>query len=154
MRNDVWIPRVSAPDCTAFISHFAFRIPHCLPGVFMKLNRITPMLPVRDISASADFYGRLGFRVEKKSDEWGWALLALGDCHLMIDQSINLHRDVPRQGVLYLYPEDIAAFHEEVRRNGLAVPDLEMTFYGMTEFRIDDPDGNRLWIGQNVPAEE
>jgi hypothetical protein len=29
---------------------------------------------------------------------------------------------------------------------------MEVTFYGMTEFRIDDPDGNRLWIGQNVSA--
>jgi hypothetical protein len=30
----------------------------------------------------------------------------------------------------------------------VAVPELDVTFYGMTEFRIDDPDGNRLWIGQ------
>jgi hypothetical protein len=25
---------------------------------------------------------------------------------------------------------------------------LDVTFYGMTEFRFDDPDGNRLWIGE------
>jgi len=31
------------------------------------------------------------------------------------------------------------------------VPDLEVTFYGMTEFRIEDPDGNQLWIGQPKP---
>jgi hypothetical protein len=31
------------------------------------------------------------------------------------------------------------------------VPDLEVTFYGMTEFRIEDPDGNQLWIGQTNP---
>jgi hypothetical protein len=35
----------------------------------------------------------------------------------------------------------------------LVVPDLEVTFYGMTELRIDDPDGNRLWIGQNTSTE-
>jgi hypothetical protein len=29
------------------------------------------------------------------------------------------------------------------------VPELGVTFYGMTEFRLDDPDGNRLWIGQS-----
>jgi len=50
-------------------------------------------------------------------------------------------------------PDDISEFHKQVRRNGLVVPDLEVTFYGMTEFRIDDPDGNRLWIGQNVSTE-
>jgi uncharacterized glyoxalase superfamily protein PhnB len=32
------------------------------------------------------------------------------------------------------------------------VPELDVTFYGMKEFRINDPDGNRLWIGQMTPA--
>ncbi len=33
---------------------------------------------------------------------------------------------------------------------------LDVTFYGMTEFRMEDPDGNRLWIGQDkgVPGDE
>jgi len=66
----------------------------------------------------------------------------------MIDQSINVHPGIPRASVLYLYPDDIAGYHAEVRKNGLTIPDLEQSFYGMTEFRIDDPDGNRLWIGQ------
>jgi len=39
-------------------------------------------------------------------------------------------------------------FHRHARENGLSVPELDVTFYGMTEFRIEDPDGNRLWIGQ------
>lgn len=29
-----------------------------------------------------------------------------------------------------------------------AIPELNDTFYGMTEFRIEDPDGRHLWIGQ------
>jgi hypothetical protein len=32
----------------------------------------------------------------------------------------------------------------------LAVPDLEVTFYGMTELWIEDPEGNRLRIGQEA----
>jgi uncharacterized glyoxalase superfamily protein PhnB len=68
----------------------------------------------------------------------------------MVDQSINLHLNTPRQSVLYLYPENIVEYHEQVRRRGLNVPDLDTTFYGMIEFRLDDPDGNRLWIGQNT----
>jgi uncharacterized glyoxalase superfamily protein PhnB len=39
-----------------------------------------------------------------------------------------------------------------VLANGLTVPDLEVTFYGLTEFRLTDPDGNRLWIGQDTSA--
>jgi len=34
------------------------------------------------------------------------------------------------------------------RANGLDIPDVDNTFYDMTEFRIEDPDSNCLWIGQ------
>ena len=118
----------------------------------MKMNRLIPMLPVSSMPASVDFYQKLGFSVEQRNDEWHWAMLRFGDCRLMVDQSINVHPGVPRCSVLYLYPEDISEYHEQVRNNGLIVPDLDVTFYGMTEFRLDDPDGNRLWIGQSHSA--
>jgi catechol 2,3-dioxygenase-like lactoylglutathione lyase family enzyme len=117
----------------------------------MKMNRITPMLPVRSMSASVEFYQKLGFSVERREDRWGWAMLHQDECRLMVDESINRDRDARRQSVVYLYPEDIAGYHEEVRKRGISVPDLDVTFYGMTEFRLDDPDGNRLWIGQLRP---
>jgi len=111
------------------------------------------MLPVRNIPASVDFYCKLlGFEVEKRNDEWGWAMLRFGECRLMVDQSIYAHPGGFRESILYLYPDDVVAYHNQVRKNGLAVPDLEVTFYGMKEFRINDPDGNRLWIGQEKSA--
>jgi catechol 2,3-dioxygenase-like lactoylglutathione lyase family enzyme len=114
----------------------------------MRMNRLIPMLPVKSMPASVEFYKKLGFRVEQGNDDWGWAMLCFDECRLMVDQSINLHRGAPRQSVLYLYPENIVEYHQQVRQNGLAVPELDVTFYGMTEFRLDDPDSNRLWIGQ------
>ena len=118
----------------------------------MKMNRLIPMLPVKSISASIEFYQKLGFTVEKRRDDWGWAMLRFDECCIMIDRSINVRTDAPRQSVLYLYPDDIVEFHGQVRANGLAVPNLSVTFYGLTEFRLDDLDGNRLWIGQNTSA--
>ena len=115
----------------------------------MKMNRLIPMLPVRSMPASIEFYQKLGFSVEERNNDWGWALLCFGDCRLMVDQSINIHPGAPRHSVLYLYPDDISEYHKQVRKHGLSIPDLDVTFYDMTEFRIDDPDGNRLWIGQN-----
>jgi catechol 2,3-dioxygenase-like lactoylglutathione lyase family enzyme len=116
----------------------------------MKMNRLIPMLPVKSMPASVDFYCRmLGFEVEKRNDDWGWAMLRFDECRLMVDQSINAHPGATRDAILYLYPDDVIAYHEQVRRNGLAVPDLDVTFYGLTEFRVSDPDGNRLWIGQS-----
>lgn len=119
----------------------------------MKMNRLIPMLPVKSVPASIAFYQKLGFSVERREDQWGWAMLCFDECRLMVDQSINVHRDAPRQSVLYFYPDNIVEYHQQVRSNGLDVPDLDATFYGMTEFRIDDPDGNRLWIGQNRSTE-
>ena len=118
----------------------------------MKLDRLIPIQPVRSMPASVEFYAKLGFVVETRHDEWGWAMIRCGECRVMLDQSINQAPGAPRQSVLYLYPANVAAYHREARANCLSVPDLEVTFYGMTEFRIEDPDGNRLWIGQAPDA--
>lgn len=116
----------------------------------MKMNRLIPMLPTSDMAASLDFYcEKLGFTVESQNAHWGWAMLRFDDCRLMLDRSINRHPGAPRDSILYLYPADIVEYHRQVKMNGLDVPDLSETFYGLTEFRIDDPDGNRLWIGQD-----
>lgn len=119
----------------------------------MRMNRLIPMLPVKDMPASVEFYcGMLGFEVETRNDSWGWAMLRFDECRLMVDQSIRTHQILPPGAVLYLYPGDIVAYHEQVRRNGLNVPDLNVAFYGLTEFRIKDPDGNHLWIGQDTAS--
>jgi len=117
----------------------------------MKMARLIPMLPVKSMPVSVNFYcGILGFEVETKNDEWGWAMLSFDDCRLMLDESINAHPANPRDSVVYLYPDDIVEYHRQVRQNGLEAPELTVTFYGLTEFRIKDPDGNRLWIGQST----
>lgn len=116
----------------------------------MKLERIVPMLPVRDLDQSIAFYEKLGFSVEARHDRWGWAKVRCGDCRLMLDQSIDAHPGSSRDAVFYLYPENIVQYHEEVRSRVPGVEDLHVTFYGMKEFRMEDPDGNRLWIGQAV----
>jgi uncharacterized glyoxalase superfamily protein PhnB len=114
----------------------------------MKMNRLIPMLPVRSMPASVEFYQKLGFSVETKNADWGWAMLRFGECRLMVDQSINQAPRAPRQSIVYLYPENVVEYHEQLRKSGLDLSDLDVTFYGMTEFRLDDPDGNRLWIGE------
>jgi catechol 2,3-dioxygenase-like lactoylglutathione lyase family enzyme len=118
----------------------------------MKMTRLIPMLPVANLAASVDFYQKLGFSVEQRNDGWGWAMLRFDECRLMLDHSINTHRSAPRQSVLYLYPEDVRTYHRQVSQSGLTIPDLDKTFYEMTEFRMDDPDGNHLWIGQGASA--
>lgn len=115
----------------------------------MKMTRIVPMLPVKSMPTSVAWYEKLGFSVVDRNDEWRWAMLQFGECRLMVDQSINVDPGATRMSVLYLYPDNIVAYHAFVRGNGVAIPDLETSFYDMLEFRMDDPDGNRLWVGQS-----
>src|SRR5437764_14383280 len=114
----------------------------------MKMNRLIPMLPVTSMPASVDFYGKLGFSVERRSDDWRWAMLCFGECRLMVDESIKVHPGFPRSSVVYLYPDDISEFHKQVQRKVMIVPDLQVTFTDLTEYRFDDPNGIILIIGQ------
>ena len=116
----------------------------------MKMQRVIPMLPVRHMPTSIEFYAKLGFAVEKRNDEWRCAMLVLDECLLMVVESINQPPDAPRTSVIYLYPDDIFAYHRDLRRRGVDAPSISHPFYGMSEFRIEDPDGNRLWIGQRT----
>jgi catechol 2,3-dioxygenase-like lactoylglutathione lyase family enzyme len=115
----------------------------------MKMTRLIPMLPVEDIAASIAFYQKLGFVVEQRRDDWGWAMLRFDECRIMVDRSIN-RRPETSQSVLYLYPENVVVLHQKARSCGLRVPELDFTMYGLIEFRLADPDGNRLWIGQKT----
>ncbi len=115
----------------------------------VALTRLIPMLPVSNLDASLRFYTQLGFTVEQRRDDWGWAMLRSGECRLMLDRSINTQPRAPRQSVIYLYRDDLRSYHATLREQGVKVPDVDVTFYDMQEFRVEDPDGNRLWIGQD-----
>ncbi len=38
----------------------------------------------------------------------------------------------------------------EVKRQAFQVSELRVTFYGMKEFEVRDPDGHILWFGQET----
>ncbi len=123
----------------------------------MKLHGMTPMLSVADIHESLNFYqGALEFErmnTDQELEEWKWALLKSGDVKLMLTQN---GRPVHPEGehdfntVFYFYPKDVTALHENLKQAGHAVTDLIVTFYGMKEFSLKDPDGHFLSFGQDT----
>ncbi len=40
------------------------------------------MQPVRHLPRAIAFYEKLGFTVEDRRDDWGWAKLRWGDCRV------------------------------------------------------------------------
>lgn len=128
-----------------------------------KINQMIPMLNVRDIQASLQFYeNALGFKMaspREALDEWKWCSIVNGDIHLMLAASIegdppfNSHAD-PNSGnwpaIYYWYPDNVVELHGELEAKGYAVSNLYVTFYGMKEFWLHDPDGHLLTFGEST----
>jgi uncharacterized glyoxalase superfamily protein PhnB len=45
---------------------------------------------------------------------------------------------------------NVVDLHAEAKRKDFQVIDLRVTFYGMKEFEVRDPDGHILWFGQGT----
>jgi uncharacterized glyoxalase superfamily protein PhnB len=131
----------------------------------MLIKRLTPMLNVSNIEHSLDFYREVaGFdRVSPREalEQWRWAYIKSGDCELMLSESggpapqvseSNPSREEGWPVIYYFYPDDVVTLHAEVKRKGFQVSDLRVTFYGMKEFELRDPDGHILWFGQATGA--
>jgi uncharacterized glyoxalase superfamily protein PhnB len=129
----------------------------------MRIKRLTPMLNVSDIERSLDFYQQLaGFeliRPRETVDHWRWAWIKSGDGELMLSESsgpatqvdqIDPSRAEEWPAIYYFYPENVVDLHAEAKRKEFQMSDLRMTFYGMKEFEVRDPDGHILWFGQET----
>ena len=55
--------------------------------------------------------------------------------------------------MFYFYPDDVQALHAHVVSQGIDATPLHVTFYGMKEFSMQDPDGHMLCFGQETDEE-
>lgn len=109
------------------------------------MTSVVPFLRVADAEASAAWYARLGFRID-------WRTHAAPDLPLFVAITDGRGRiflsehagDAHPDTLLYLYVDDVDAVAAEFG----AVP--ELTYYGLREIELADPDGNRLRIGTPV----
>jgi uncharacterized glyoxalase superfamily protein PhnB len=127
----------------------------------VKLKCLVPMLNVSNIEKSLRFYEEaFGFEVisdPKMVQKWKWATIRSGDTELMISESegnpnlemgINSHSNSNWPCVYYFHPDSVEALYDHVIKCGYKPTALEITFYGMNEFSIQDPDGHLLSFGQ------
>ena len=129
----------------------------------MRLNNLVPMLNVKNITASLEFYEKaLGFSVvsdHKAVEEWKWATIRSGSTELMLSESnckIKLEKNIDPQlntnwpVIFYFYPQSVAEIYEHVKSSGFSPTNLMNTIYGMKEFSIQDPDGHVLSFGEDA----
>ena len=118
----------------------------------MPIDALIPYAHVEDVSRSIEFYRRLGLEVENTHTVEGrlvWALMARDDARLMLalaDGPI----DAANQAVLfYCWTPDVRALHAELAAAGVEVGPVTEPFYMPAgEFRVEDPDGYVLLVGQ------
>ena len=112
------------------------------------------MVPITDLDQSIAFYSQgLGLKVVRRRDDWGHAILE-GEhgCQVMIDRSIRTESNAAT--VVYYYTSEIESVRDRLITAGFDPDPIGETFCDMTEFRVPDPDGNRVWIGARDGSEK
>ena len=110
---------------------------------------VTPILPVRDIGEAASFYERAGFDV-RLYDGGGFAFVEYDDESVFdLDLVERVSPDVNGAGCYMIVPR-VDEWHAEMTRAGLPVTAVEDQPWGMREFTLADPSGNRVRIGRST----
>lgn len=117
----------------------------------IRFGRVAPMLPVRNIDKAHDFYAHvLGFRkVFQNGNPVGFMIMKRegAELHLTLQPG---HR-APPFNVAHVMVEGVDAFHALCQRNGVRIiRSLQDKDYGLRAFVFEDPDGNRIDVGQKI----
>jgi catechol 2,3-dioxygenase-like lactoylglutathione lyase family enzyme len=116
-----------------------------------KLTDLRPMLYTADLDATVAFYVEtLGFMLDERNDEWGWASLSRDHVALMISKP-NAHTPFAAAkftGAFYFNTDDVDTTWAELKDKANVCYGLETFEYGMREFAIYDNNGYLLQFGQ------
>jgi catechol 2,3-dioxygenase-like lactoylglutathione lyase family enzyme len=112
-----------------------------------RFESVTPRIPVPDIESALAFYiDLLGFDLAWK---WGEPLTHAGICRDSV--SLDLIVVPPgRQGtaMAYIRLERIDAYYTELRARNVTTSGIGNRAYGLRDFEVVDPSGNRLAFGE------
>jgi uncharacterized glyoxalase superfamily protein PhnB len=112
---------------------------------------VVPMIHVRDVRATIDWYVSVGFqvlRVNEEDGELNWAKVAYGNSEVMFNGSGVESKAVRREVDLYITIEKVDELYGRVKDRAEVVEELHDTFYGMREFIVRDCNGFWITFGQ------
>ena len=123
------------------------------------MDSISPNIFVKDILKTIEFYKHLGFTVAVTVPEQGDLVFAMMTCEkvtFMFQTFESLGEELPqisRQDggslLLYIQIKGIRKFHEQIKSKIKIIKELEKTFYGATEFSIQDNNGYILTFAED-----
>lgn len=117
----------------------------------MRFGRVAAMLPVRDMARATAFYiDVLGFQaVFQNGDPVGFMILERegAEIHLTLQPG---HKAADFN-VAHMMVENVDALHDLIQKQGRRViKRLQDKDYGLRAFVFEDPDGNRIDVGEPV----
>lgn len=127
----------------------------------MTLKDCTPNLMVKNVNQTVDFYTDiLGFSLidsEPEAGEWVFAIVQSGSVMFMFQEEKSLKEEYSQltkfyQGgglTFYIHVSDVHALYEKLKGKVTIVKDLYETFYGSTDFAIEDCNEYILTFSQN-----
>ncbi len=119
-----------------------------------RITRIAATIPVTDIEPALGFYrDLLGLEVVfRNGTPTGFAILKRGgaEVHLTLDRQ----HQASTRNVAHLLVDDADLLLARLMAGGARiVKGIRDADYGLRTFVVADPDGNRLDIGQPLPAQ-
>lgn len=120
---------------------------------------VSPNIFVKDIKKSIEFYKILGFNTIAKVPEEGdpiWIMMSAGNITFMFQTFESLGNELPQISrnnggslLLYIQITGIRQFFDQIKDKVTIVKQLEKTFYGATEFSIEDNNGYILTFAED-----
>ena len=111
-----------------------------------KFEGISPLFHVSDVTAALAFYrDSLGFDL---GWTWGEPPTHANVCRGVIDISLALEPSRAGTGEAYVGLRGVDAYYDELQGRQVQVGELDDREYGMRDFALVDPDGNRLVFGE------
>jgi catechol 2,3-dioxygenase-like lactoylglutathione lyase family enzyme len=117
----------------------------------IRFGRIAAMLPVKDIERACDFYTKaLGFtKIFENGTPVGFMILKRDQAELHLTLQPN-HQAAPFN-VAHMMVDDVDALHAICQQHGLRIiKSIQDKDYGLRAFVFEDPDGNRIDVGQPI----
>ena len=109
---------------------------------------VTPILPVADMAEAVRFYEAAGFDV-RLHESGGYAFVHQGE-QSVFDLAIEDVAPTTNRAGCYIITSDVSDWHLRLSAAGLPVSQVKDEPWGMREFTLTDPSGNRLRIATSL----
>lgn len=106
---------------------------------------VTPVLPVLNMAAAVRFYESAGFEI-RVYPGGGYAFVHYDDESVF---DLGLEAEAAGAGCYVIVP-DVDGWHARLSTLGHPVTEVKNEEFGMREFTLTDPTGNRLRIGHSI----